>query len=89
MALFIGLEELSEVEVMGESDLRFPTAALPFALVLGVGGVEAGLRRLRRYLPEVRHRLMPAAAIDLRFSGRIVAVPALGPVHCFGGDLDR
>ncbi len=71
--------QLSEVEVLGEDDLRFHTAALPFALVLGVGGVEAGLRRLRRYLPEVRHRLMPAAALDLRFSGRIVAVPTSAP----------
>ncbi|MFQ5349580.1 MAG: cell division protein FtsQ/DivIB [Thermoanaerobaculia bacterium] len=71
--------QLSEVEVIGESDLRFHTAALPFALVLGVGGVEAGLRRLRRYLPEVRHGLLPAAAVDLRFSGRIVAVPTLPP----------
>ena len=71
--------ELSEVEVVGESDLRFHTAALPFALVLGVGGIEAGLRRLRRYLPEVRRRLVPAAAIDLRFSGRIVAVPTSAP----------
>ena len=71
--------DLSEVEVLGESDLRFHTAALPFALVLGVGGVEAGLRRLRRYLPEVRRRLMPAAAVDLRFSGRIVAVPTPAP----------
>lgn len=67
--------QLSEVELIGESDLKFTTAALPFALVLGAGGIEAGLRRLRRYLPEVRRRLPPAAAIDLRFSGRIVAVP--------------
>ena len=71
--------QLSEVEVLGESDLRFHTAALPFALVLGVGGIEAGLRRLRRYLPEVRHHLMPAAAVDLRFSGRIVALPTSAP----------
>ena len=83
-AEFVRLEpawgaQLSEVEVVGESDLRFHTAALPFALVLGVGGIEAGLRRLRRYLPDVRHHLMPAAAIDLRFSGRIVAVPTLAP----------
>ena len=72
--------ELSEVEVLGESDLRFHTAALPFALVLGVSGVEAGLRRLRRYLPEVRRRLLPAAALDLRFSGRIVAMPTMPPL---------
>ena len=72
--------ELSEVEIVGESDLRFHTAALPFALVLGVGGIEAGLRRLRMHLPEVRRRLMPAAAVDLRFSGRIVAVPTLAPL---------
>lgn len=71
--------QLSEVEVVGESDLRFHTAALPFALVLGAGGIEAGLRRLRRYLPEVRQGLMPATAIDLRFSGRIVAMPTTGP----------
>ena len=58
--------------------MRFTTAALPFALVLGAGGIEAGLRRLRRYLPEVRRRLSPAAALDLRFSGRIVAVPTAG-----------
>jgi cell division septal protein FtsQ len=69
--------QLSEVEVLGDSDLRFHTAALPFALILGASGVEAGLRRLRRYLPEVRRRLMPAAAVDLRFSGRIVAMPTL------------
>ena len=72
-------EQLSEVEVVGESDLRFHTAALPFALVLGVGGIESGLRRLRRYLPEVRRLLLPAAALDLRFSGRIVAVPMSAP----------
>lgn len=69
--------QLSEVEVVGEHDLRFHTAALPFALVLGAGGIEAGLRRLRKYLPEVRHGLLPAAAVDLRFSGRIVALPTL------------
>jgi hypothetical protein len=73
--------ELSEVEVVGESDLRFHTAALPFALVFGVGGIEAGLRRLRHHLPEVRRRLVPAAALDLRFSGRIVAVPTLAPLR--------
>jgi cell division septal protein FtsQ len=83
-AEFVRLEpdwgvQLSEVEVVGESDLRFHTAALPFALVLGVGGIEAGLRRLRRYLPDVRQGLLPAAAVDLRFSGRIVAVPTLAP----------
>ena len=71
--------QLSEVEVLGDGDLRFHTAALPFALVLGVGGIEAGLRRLRSYLPEVRQWLQPAAAVDLRFSGRIVAVPTLAP----------
>ena len=71
--------QLSEVEVLGESDLRFHTAALPFALVLGVGGIEAGLRRLRRYLPEVRRLPLPAATVDLRFSGRIVAVPMSAP----------
>lgn len=71
--------QLSEVEVLAEDDLKFHTAALPFALILGAGGVETGLRRLRRYLPEVRRRLLPAAALDLRFSGRIVAVPNLAP----------
>ena len=72
--------QLSEVEVLGQDDLRFHTAALPFALLLGVSGIEAGLRRLRRYLPDVRRRLAPAATIDLRFSGRIVAVPASAPL---------
>jgi cell division septal protein FtsQ len=68
--------ELSEVEVLGEGDLRFHTAALPFALLLGVGSVEAGLRRVRRYLPEMQEHLPPATTMDLRFSGRIVAMPA-------------
>jgi len=48
------------------------------------GGTTGGRRKkladhARRYLPEVRRRLLPAAAIDLRFSGRIVAVPTLAP----------
>ncbi len=72
-------EELSEVEVLGEDDLRFHTAALPFALLLGATGIESGLRRLRRHLPEVLPRFGGAAVMDLRFSGRIVVVPASAP----------
>lgn len=72
--------ELSEVEVVGDGDLRFYTAALPFALLLGAGGMEGGLRRLRRALPEVRRRFGDAASLDLRFSGRIVVVPTATPL---------
>lgn len=71
--------ELSEIEVLGEDDMHFYTAALPFALLLGATGIEAGLRRLRHYLPEIRQRFAGAAVLDLRFRGRIVALPATGP----------
>lgn len=70
---------LSEVEVLGDGDFRLLTGALAFPLVVRQGTLEARLRDLARWLPEIERRYAGVRAIDLRFANRIVFEPAAAP----------
>jgi cell division septal protein FtsQ len=68
---------LARIEVLGEEDFRLHTGALPFPLLVTRGTVGPKARRLQELLPELRRRYPKIAAVDLRFSRRIVVQPAL------------
>jgi cell division protein FtsQ len=63
---------VTRVEVLGETDFRLHTAALPFPLVMRAGEVELEIRRLGRLLPWLVERWGEPQAVDLRFARRIV-----------------
>jgi cell division protein FtsQ len=67
--------ELTAVEVISDDDARLHSAALPCPLVVTAGRVEPAARRLAELLPELLRRYGTLAAVDLRFSGRIVVEP--------------
>lgn len=67
---------LSRIEVLGEEDYRLHTRALPFPLLVTRGQVGPKIRRLEKLLPELERRYPAIAAVDLRFSRRIVVQPA-------------
>ena len=69
---------LTWVEALSDDDARLHSAALPFPLVVTAGRVEPPVRRLAELLPELRRRYPRLAAVDLRFSRRIVVQPAIG-----------
>ena len=70
---------LSEVEVLGGDDFRLFTAALPFPVLVSLGGVGRQVRKFREVMPEVARRYDRVAAVDLRFSRQIVIQPAAEP----------
>ena len=67
---------LTLVEVLGEEDFRLHTGALRFPLLVTRGQVGPKVRRLEELLPELDRRYPAIAAVDLRFSRRIVVQPA-------------
>jgi cell division septal protein FtsQ len=67
-----------EAEVLGERELRVRGEALPFALLLRGGEVAAGVRNLRRVLPELETRFATIESVDLRQPHRLVVRPAVG-----------
>jgi hypothetical protein len=68
--------KLSRIEVLGDEDFRLHTAALPFPVLVTRGQVGPKARRLLEILPELTQRYSRIAAVDLRFSRRIVVQPA-------------
>ncbi len=70
---------LSEVEVLGGDDFRLFTAALPFPVLVSLGGVGRQVRKFREVIPEITRRYDRVAAVDLRFSRQIVVQPAVDP----------
>ena len=70
---------LSEVEVLGGGDFRLFTAALPFPVLVSLGGVGRQVRKFREVMPEITRRYDRVAAVDLRFSRQIVIQPAVDP----------
>lgn len=70
---------LTEIALLGEADYEVRTVALPFPLRIRVGQVEPRLARLASLLPEIRRRYPHLAAVDLRFSRRIVLEPLTDP----------
>ena len=67
---------LTRIEVLGEEDFRLHTEALRFPLLVTRGQVGPKIRLLERLLPELERRYPAIAAVDLRFSRRIVVQPA-------------
>jgi POTRA domain, FtsQ-type len=63
---------LVEIGVLGDEDFVVTTAALPWPLLLRPGSVGAKGPRLAALLPEILGRYDDLAAVDLRFSRRIV-----------------
>lgn len=71
---------LKRIEVLGEEDFRLHTGALRFPLLVTRGQVGPKIRRLEELLPELERRYPAIAAVDLRFSRRIVVQPAIAPL---------
>jgi len=71
---------LSEIEILGEKDFRIFTADLPFPLVVRAGTLKSKSRRLAELLPQIIARYDRVAAVDLRFSRRIILQPSV-PGH--------
>lgn len=68
--------ELAALALLGGGDFSLETRALPFPLLLEDQGYAAKVERLGRLLPEIEKRYPHLAAVDLRFSRRIILVPA-------------
>lgn len=68
--------ELERIDVLSEEDARLHTAALPCPLLVRQGRIGSRAGHLRALLPEVASRYPELAALDLRFSRRIVVQPA-------------
>ncbi len=67
---------LAEIEVLGEEDFRLRIGVLPFPLLVRDGDVIDKVHRLETLLPRLAERYPTLAAVDLRFSHRIVVQPA-------------
>jgi hypothetical protein len=67
---------LTWVEALSDDDARLHSSALPFPLVVTAGRIAPPARRLAELLPEIARRYGQPAAVDLRFSRRIVIQPA-------------
>jgi len=72
-------EGLSELEVLNRRDVRLHTEVVPFSILLSDVGFEAGVRNLRRYLPEIVREFHWVDSIDLRFAKQMVVRPAAQP----------
>lgn len=66
---------LSEIEILGQQDFRIYTTALPFPLLMRGGTLQGKADRLRELLPPIRARYGAIAAVDLRFTRRIIVQP--------------
>jgi cell division septal protein FtsQ len=69
--------KLVRIEVLGEGDFRLWTDALPFPVLVTSGQVGPKVQRLIELLPELSRRYPRIAAVDLRFSRRIVVQPVV------------
>lgn len=67
---------LSEIEILSERDYRVHTVDLPFPLLVRKDTLEQRARRLQQLLPRILERFDAVAAVDLRFSRRIIIEPA-------------
>ncbi len=67
---------LTEIEVLGEEDFRLRIGTLPYPVLVRDGDVIDKVHRLEALLPRLAERYPTLAAVDLRFSHRIVVQPA-------------
>lgn len=83
LAVLAGVEpewtaKLARVEVLGDDDFALTTEALPFPVLFASADAAAKARHLARLLPEILRRYDELEQVDLRYSRRIVLVPAAG-----------
>ena len=70
---------ITEIEIVSEEDFRVHTGSLEFPILVSPGGLESGLDRLSRLLPQLDRRYDAIASVDIRFSRQIVFQPAAPP----------
>jgi cell division protein FtsQ len=68
--------KLARVEVLGDDDFALVSEALPFPVLFASADAAAKARHLKRLLPELVRRYEALERVDLRYSRRIVLVPA-------------
>lgn len=69
---------LSEMEVLGETDFRLHIGGLPFPVLVSPGEIRRKAPYLEPVLAEILRRYQTVHKVDLRFSRRIVVEPAAG-----------
>lgn len=69
---------LSQIDVVDEDDYQLRVEGLPCPLLVRGSRLADNLVRFEELLPELRRRYPALAAVDLRFSRRIVIQPAQG-----------
>jgi hypothetical protein len=69
---------LSQIDVVDEDDYQLRVEGLPCPLLVRGSRLADNLVRFDQLLPELRRRYPALAAVDLRFSRRIVIQPAQG-----------
>ncbi|MBV8200638.1 MAG: hypothetical protein JOZ15_08435, partial [Acidobacteria bacterium] len=67
---------LSQIDVVDEDDFQLRVACLPCPLLVRGSRLADNLIRFDQLLPELRRRYPALAAVDLRYSRRIVVQPA-------------
>jgi hypothetical protein len=80
---------LTEVEILGEEDLRLRSRELPFPLVVEAGTVERRVRALAARAPELLARVPEPGEVDLRFENRMIVRPARAEAPAAGPDDGR
>jgi cell division septal protein FtsQ len=73
-----GWTALSQIDVVDEDDYQLRVEGLPCPLLVRGSRLADNLVRFDQLLPELRRRYPALAAVDLRFSRRIVIQPAQG-----------
>jgi hypothetical protein len=69
-------QSLSQIDVVDEDDFRLRVDGLPCPLLVRGSRLADNLVRFEQLLPELRRRYPALAAVDLRYSRRIVVQPA-------------
>jgi cell division septal protein FtsQ len=67
---------LSQIDVVDEDDFQLHASGLPCPLLVRGSQLAGNLDRFEQLLPDLRRRYPALAAVDLRFSRRIVIQPA-------------
>jgi hypothetical protein len=70
---------LSQIDVVDEDDFQLRVLGLPCPLLVRGSRLADNLIRFEQLLPELRRRYPALAAVDLRYSRRIVVQPAPAP----------
>jgi cell division septal protein FtsQ len=70
---------LTQVDVLGDEDLRLHLKDLPFPLLVRRSDLVSKVHRFEALLPELGRRYTALQSVDLRFARRIIILPAVQP----------